>query len=298
MTALTRGLTRARSILLEEAWAIGVVDRPLPDLLELDGPLPVRWLLIPDRHRYFADPFGVPGEDRLYCEIFTHADGIGRLAEVTLGASPVIHPCPLPLPGHLSYPFLFEEDGTLYCLPESSAAGRNVLFRREGAGWVEAAELLPGIAAADTTLFRWQGRYWLAWSDVRLGAMDSLCLAWSDSLTGRWRFHPQNPVKREPSSSRPAGTPFVKDGVLYRPAQDCSRTYGGAVVINRVLRLDAAGFAEEPAIRIPPPPGPFAAGLHTLSAWGERTLVDAKAHRPNPVTLRRKVLRRLRSLAP
>ena len=40
-------------------------------------------------------------------------------------------------------------------------------------------------------------------------------------------------VKTDVRSARPAGTPFVYQGELYRPAQDCSRTYGGSIVIHR-----------------------------------------------------------------
>ncbi len=36
------------------------------------------------------------------------------------------------------------------------------------------------------------------------------------------------------------------DGALYRPAQDCSVTYGGAVVINRIDRLTPEEFSEQP----------------------------------------------------
>src|SRR5213596_456309 len=54
---------------------------------------------------------------------------------------------------------------------------------------------------------------------------------------GPWRPHPGNPVKVDVRSSRPAGGPFLFGGNLYRPAQDCSRTYGGGITINRVTHL-------------------------------------------------------------
>jgi hypothetical protein len=109
------------------------------------------------------------------------------------------------------------------------------------------------------------------------GANSELHLWFAEALEGPWTVHPGNPVKIDVRSARPAGSPFYIDGVLYRPAQDCSSTYGARVMINRVLELTRTGFREEVAAAVnPDPKGKYPAGLHTLSAMGERTLVDGK----------------------
>ena len=61
---------------------------------------------------------------------------------------------------------------------------------------------------------------------------------------GAWTAHVANPLKIDVTSSRPAGTPFVRDGVLYRPAQDGSHGYGAALSINQVVRLDELDLVE------------------------------------------------------
>ena len=92
--------------------------------------------------------------------------------------------------------------------------------------------------------------------------------------------HALNPVKMDVRSARPAGTPFIHKGVLYRPAQDCSNAYGGRIAINRVNRLTATEFDEETVKFIEPfIDGPFPDGIHTLSAVGDITLVDGKRER-------------------
>lgn len=101
-------------------------------------------------------------------------------------------------------------------------------------------------------------------------------LAWhSDDLCGPWTAHAANPIKIDVRSSRPAGTPFVFEGALYRPAQDCSRHYGGAVVLNRITRLTPFVFEEE-GVCVLRPNGrePYRDGLHTLSQAGSKTLID------------------------
>ena len=69
----------------------------------------------------------------------------------------------------------------------------------------------------------------------------------------------------------------MHEGVLYRPAQDCSTTYGRRIVVNRVLELTPEQFREETAAAFEPDKtGPFPAGLHTLSAVADYTLIDGK----------------------
>jgi hypothetical protein len=92
--------------------------------------------------------------------------------------------------------------------------------------------------------------------------------------------HSRNPEKVDPSASRPAGAPFVFQGCLYRPAQDCSRTYGGRVVLNRVTKLTATEFEEVAEVAAEPyADSDYPHGLHTLSAAGSVTLLDGK-HMP------------------
>jgi hypothetical protein len=88
--------------------------------------------------------------------------------------------------------------------------------------------------------------------------------------------HRLDPVKIDARSARPGGTPFVVDGILYRPAQDSSRRYGGRLAVNRVETLTPDRFVEQVAATINPS-SRYPDGLHTLSAVGQRTLIDGNA---------------------
>jgi hypothetical protein len=84
-------------------------------------------------------------------------------------------------------------------------------------------------------------------------------------------------VKEDIRSSRPAGTPFFHEGELIRPAQDCSKTYGGRIVLNRVTRLTPTKFEEQQVAVVDPlTDSPYPNGIHTLSAVGNFTMLDAK----------------------
>jgi hypothetical protein len=98
---------------------------------------------------------------------------------------------------------------------------------------------------------------------------------YADELFGRWRPHPQNPVKRDLAGTRPGGRPFVVDGRLYRPAQDCTIRYGRRLMINEILELSPDAFRERTANIVEPLPGSsFADGLHTANACNGWIAVD------------------------
>jgi hypothetical protein len=182
---------------------------------------------------------------------------------------------------HLSYPQTFANDGTIYCLPEQSQARKVALYRLDPASLAltSPVTLLEGVAGVDCTIFRHDSYWWILGCDN--DDMDQVKLfGWfSERLEGPWCPHPLNPLKTDAAGSRPAGSVFVHDGRLYRPAQDCSRTYGGAVVINEILELSPERFRERWVARIEPKPGsPYPDGVHTISSIGDRTVIDAKRH--------------------
>ena len=108
---------------------------------------------------------------------------------------------------------------------------------------------------------------------VITGPNNGLFLFHAPGPTGPWAPHSGNPVRRGLRGSRPAGTPFIHKGQLFRPAMDSPRTYGrripprDATVADRV-RGELASVVE------PFASGPYRYGVHTLSAVGDRTLVD------------------------
>jgi hypothetical protein len=122
------------------------------------------------------------------------------------------------------------------------------------------------------------GRWWLFATRPGRHSLTKLYLWWADDLTGPWTPHPLNPVKTDVRSARPAGTPFIHDGRLYRPAQDCVDGYGSAVALCEVTTLTPTAFEERVVNVVRADPSwarPF--GLHTLAAARDRTLLDARS---------------------
>ncbi len=297
--------TLLRSLFRHDQWNVGLVDQPISSFLHSGCPADIRWLETPGRCEFRADPFGVWREERLTVlyEHFDYRANRGTIAAAEVDGDSVARAVRIgPQPAvHLSYPYLIEADGRLLCVPEASAAGEVGLYEIERFPdrWVKVADLLAHTPLVDATVFRHEGTWWLAGSEpTTQGTTCELHLWHAPEITGPWRAHTGNPVKIDVRSARSGGTPFHLNGALYRPAQDCSRSYGGRIVINRVVTLTPTAFREiEAAVVEPDPGGRYPAGLHTLSQAGGCTLIDAKRIIFSPAEFRRVLMHYLRLMA-
>jgi hypothetical protein len=248
-----------------------------------------------DGRRYYADPFVFAHEGRSFvlCEEFPYETGRGVLSVFEIGGGRILAP-PRPIleqPYHLSYPMVFARDGAIWMIPESSQANRIELWRADSFPdrWTQTAVLVDGVSASDATLFEQNGRLWLFATIAEAGgsSWDSLHLWSADRLEGPWAAHPANPVLIDAGSARPAGMPFFYDGRWIRPTQDCSRFYGGGLVLCAIDRLDEAGFAQSRLKRLDLPPGACGSSVHTLNAAGNIEAIDVFGPRPSAATAAR-----------
>jgi hypothetical protein len=242
-------------------------------------------LLQPDAPaEYLADPFAyATGEKRyVFCERFSYARNRGNISffELTSGGGAELVTA-IEEPIHMSYPQVFESDGTIYCVPETSAANEVRAYKavRFPTEWSLESVLLRDFSAIDPTIVRFNGRWWMFCTKLGEGTASDLYIWHADGLLGPWKQHARNPVKVDVRSARPAGRFFARNGELYRPAQDCSRSYGGRLVINKVSKLSDTEFEETvDAVVEPPHHGPYRFGLHTIAELGDVTIVDVKRY--------------------
>jgi len=240
--------------------------------------------------------------------------GVGSLARIDLDKFDGSHQTILDDGTHASYPFVFSHEGEEYVIPERACFGRIDLYKlvraprtpRSEPGLEFIATLIPNFAALDATILQFRGRWWLFATDAGQSPNAALHLFHAANLRGPWSPHRANPVKIDVRSARSAGRPFVYEGRLFRPAQDCSGRYGRALAINEIVRLDPEGFSERTVTTIDvaaihgrrKTAGMYGAvGVHTLSHRDEWIAVDAQFVRWSlikPFALLRDMLRRKR----
>lgn len=291
----------------KDIWRPLIVEAPIDVVLRagtIEG-FGYYWLPEEGFLRFLADPFGLEraGSRYIFVERYDYRTRHGVIdCLVYDGATLIERREVLAEPWHLSYPIVFEADGDIWMLPEAHKSGGLTLYRATEFPWRwerSHALTLDHVAVDATPVFH-NGLWWLfyAAADDARTKTGALFAAWAERLTGPWTPHAANPVRLGADSTRPGGTPVEVDGVLILPVQDCRQTYGGAIRPLSIHRLDAARFEADAGAPIIAPAdfAPFDAGLHTLSAMGDYTLVDVKQRLLSPRSLavlaKRELIRR------
>jgi hypothetical protein len=242
--------------------------------------------LTPPKDRFWADPFVVKrdGNFHVFFEEYMYATERGHISVITLDANGKVVADARPVIQenyHLSYPYVFEFEGKLYMVPESSEDG--ALWLYESAEfplvWKKKHCLMKDVIAVDPTIFFHNGRWWMF---LNVAATRNVSkhthlhlFSSTDPTSNSWKPHPKNPIISDVRRARPAGKPFERNGHLYRPSQDCAGSYGRGISINRVITLDETHYEEVADGSIQPHLSPNQVGIHTLNRCEEMTIVDA-----------------------
>jgi hypothetical protein len=259
-----------------KAWAVGWRFDQSASLLD-KGNATFR-ILAGGHSGYFADPFPFrhKGQDFIFVEQYLYSKNRGCISVVTPDVNGVASAPRIVLeePHHLSYPFVFEHAGQIWMIPESGAARNVTLYRAVEFPyrWTREACLMEGIESYDVTPLRSEQGFCFFVSPRlwRSTSWDILDLYHADSLTGRWTSHASGPVLIDARLSRSAGALIQRGECLLRPAQDCSRSYGGAVTFCRIDAISRSEFAQTPIGRIKS--GPF--GCHTYNRYADLEVLD------------------------
>jgi hypothetical protein len=244
------------------------------------------WLQ-PPRGHFWADPFLVQrdGGTWVFFEDYRYGEGRGVIACAPLQASAEAGPAQtaLELPYHASYPFLFCEAGEVFLIPETGQNRTIELFRAERFPdvWRQEKVLFQGLNALDTTLWVQDGLYWF-FVTVPTGDDSGyqLLLFSAESLTGEWKHHPASPLCLDVRRARSAGSVFVHDGKLIRPAQDCSVNYGRAIRFHEIYRLNPSEYEERLLGGVEPTWAAGVEGTHTYNRAGDFEVLDGVWYRP------------------
>jgi hypothetical protein len=269
-----------------EQWNVGLINAHPQAFLNRDFRPVVEWSRYSMAGQMVADPFPVIGDAklRLLVEEWDWYGERSRLAEMQRGTDGRLSALrPIVDEGvNISYPFTFEYEDTMYCLPECHDKRELVLYRWDAdtGSWLRGETLIRNVDAVDATIFPAHDSWWILHGGTDLTRPWSLYVWNAPELLGPWKPHPGNPVKTDVTSSRPAGHPFWHQGALYRPAQNNRKYYGGGITINRIDHLSMDNFRETPVRLLEPDTmWPFRDGIHTFTHCADTTVIDAKRHR-------------------
>lgn len=241
--------------------------------------------LMPPKDKFWADPhlIEVDGRYFIFIEEFVYAKNKGHISVIELDAAgnwekPVKV---LEKDYHLSYPFIFKWNEKFYMVPESRANKTIDLYEcaEFPCKWNFKQSLMKNVSAVDTTLIHYADKWWLftAMAENEAAAPNvELFLFYSDDIfSEEWTPHPKNPIVSDVKSARCAGSLFVKDGKLFRPSQDCSKSYGYGFDLNKIETLSETEYFERRILSIRPNWDKKIIATHTFANSGELTVIDA-----------------------
>ncbi|GAA4087060.1 hypothetical protein GCM10022392_05040 [Mucilaginibacter panaciglaebae] len=279
-----------------DKWNIGYVFQSTEDFISLEALQNINWLK-EDTSLYAADPFVLVKNAKIY--IFyedlrkTFSNGkinvIQDLSFTTKKNVSGLSTC-----GHMSYPYIFQEGNDVYCIPETSSLKEVRLYKFTNDHFTEVspcAVLIEGQEFIDTSIFKYQDRYWLVTS-VK-GQPQNNYIYYSSKLAGPYKAHKLNPLPADETGGRGAGSVFMSNGKLYRPTQNTKVRYGYSVIINRIDSLTTKSYSTKPIFEIRPKK-PYNRGVHNISFADNLIVFDGKRAIFSPFMPLAKLLKRCR----
>jgi len=154
---------------------------------------------------------------------------------------------------HLSYPWVFEDKGHVYMIPETCALNSIRLYEanEELNDFKYIKTLLyeenvhkNGFSYSDSSIYKKDGIYYLM-TTINDKQNNILKLFVSDNLMDGYKEHPKSPISAGNKYGRNAGCLFMYQGNLYRVAQDCEKKYGDNIHILQVKIMNKREYKEE-----------------------------------------------------
>lgn len=272
----------------QDHWQVGYRKISGPGVLETHEWPEEDYVWLPDDgQRYYADPFVFErgGVTYLFVEEYRYADCKGILSVATLQQDGTFStPEPILIKDyHLSYPLVFEQDGEIYMMPETSENGTLEVYRATSFPnkWVLDRVLLSDIEIADATPISFEGSVYL-FGNVRegfVGSWGALRIYKGPSMLGPFEPLQNGPALLDVASARPAGHMRVVDGEIVRIVQDGRGGYGAALQIARVTKLGPDGYAQEIDKLLLPKKSWTHSGVHTLNRAAGFEVIDVRGWR-------------------
>ncbi len=265
-----------------ELWAIGIIDNPVQNLINSLTPPEIKWIE-PPSNRFYADPFLIKKEDTSYIffEDFSYKEEKERISYIETkdfntfsDVKPIIDTA-----FHLSYPLMLDYEGKYYCIPEQHSTGEVALYEAESFPdvWIKKTTLLKDFPGIDPTIIRYNDLWWMFIANQKDHDSSKLYLFYSENLEGPWKPHKKNPVKIFPKMTRPAGVIFENNEKLIRPAQNCTKTYGGSTIFYEIVKLSTEDFKEVfIGELLPNNMSKYPDGLHHIIPNNNITIIDGK----------------------
>lgn len=240
--------------------------------------LPIKGLWKPKPVLFQADSFlFVKGEELFLFYELQHWDNPGyivmtKTSDLKTWTKPVIV---LQEPFHLSFPYVFEDNGSIYMVPESQESDSIRLYQANDSltSFTFVRTLLKKEREEglhynlnDSHIYKQEGKYYLFTSYQKDWMYYQELYVTEDLLNGTFVRHPQSPICTSNEYGRNGGSLIQYGNKLLRVTQDCHQNYGDNISLMEVTQLDEQHYQEQLYMRnVFPQNSIFTDGGHQLN---------------------------------
>lgn len=158
---------------------------------------------------------------------------------------------------HFSYPFVFDHDGEVYMMPETGCDHNIRLYKATDSSLTKFEYFTTILTRechqqhlditydyADSCIYQHNNKYYL-FTSIYKGDNYILELYVSDEFDRGYTLHPCSPIDTGNRTARCGGAVFNYQGKIFRPCQDCMKTYGGQIHIMEIEELSPTAYVEK-----------------------------------------------------
>ena len=219
--------------------------------------LDIKGLWRPKPVLYQADSFlFVKGDELFLFYELQHWDDPGVIAmvktkDLVTWTSPVVV---LRQPFHLSFPYVFEDNGVIYMVPESQESDAIYLFRADNEELTSFSKVRTLLYQErtedihynynDSHVYYSEGLYYLFTSYQKDWMYYQELYVADDLLQGEFHLHPKSPICVSNEYGRNGGSLINFNEKLLRVTQDCHADYGDNVSLMEITRLSENDYEE------------------------------------------------------
>lgn len=289
---------------LHKEHCYSIALRPKGEKLLFEGNRTAFRVLPITRDVWYADPmlFAWNGVEYLFCEAYDRNADYGYIAVTELDSdTPKTPRKVLDIGQHLSYPCVFERNGQIYMIPETTTQKNVQLFRatKFPDEWEFVAELEKDNEFADSTYFQIDNQAFLLLFEQYCGNGSITKLSVCDAKEiddGILTPFPSYEFTFS-EDSRGAGNVFQHNGKLIRPAQICTPDYGYGLKFMEISLVDNI-YEEQPIGAVCPEELEFefskpVIGIHTYGIGQQYEVIDVKFNDPKLKHQLKRIWRRI-----
>ena len=265
-------------------WQVAFVDHTLPILKVIDCNV----LRFPYcENNWFADPFILnvrKDEIDVIAEEYLKKEQKGIISILTVRREDnvvISKKQILCLDTHLSFPFLYRENGKTYVFPENSASGVHDVYELSANLTMNKIGTVVAEPLVDTAVIKIGKYYYLFGTRVPEQNGSQVMIYCSDSLLGTYKLHQTVAVNKSTARGASGIYPLSGDNHYFRISQDNEGFYGRGLVFQELIfnPINNTFEIKEQYRKYPEFKDRDFVAMHTYNIFDDVAVIDLKKYK-------------------